>query len=525
MATLPHVAQASHEAASDGHALIVRTRSAQRLWAAEPMRTRLRMLRCFRDELATGARELAATIAAEAPGSLRRGEADTLVAEVLPLAEACRFLEREAAFTLRTQRESSRSRPFWLRSVDVEVERVALGVVLLIAPSNYPLFLAGAQALQALAAGNAVLWKPAPTGIACAHAVRVMLIASGMPPDLMVVLDSSVVAATSAIETGVDKVFLTGSSATGESVLHALAATATPSVMELSGCDAVFVLPGADLPRVVDALTFGLRFNASATCMAPRRIFVAQTLADPLCNMLADSLEKLPPVPVPRQTAERLRSMLSEAVRGGAEVVLHGVDSSTEYDSVCATLVLGAKPSMSIAQSDIFAPVLSILPYQTLEQAAAMHEQCPYALTAAIFGPVKQAAALQRTITAGTVVLNDLIVSTADPRVPFSGRRRSGFGATRGREGLLAMTAPRAVVRQRSRSRVPYQPTGAAHGALFAGYLQAVHAQNWRTRLAGLRAMGKALPALRPAAQKASAGKPSGSSRAPRIRAPQKQGK
>ena len=104
--------------------------------------------------------------------------------------------------------------------------------------------------------------------------------------------------------------------------------------MELSGCDAVFVLPGADLPRVVDALTFGLRFNASATCMAPRRIFVAQTLADPLCNMLADSLEKLPPVPVPRQTAERLRSMLSEAVRGGAEVVLHGVDSSTEYDSV-----------------------------------------------------------------------------------------------------------------------------------------------------------------------------------------------
>ena len=192
--------------------------------------------------------------------------------------------------------------------------------------------------------------------------------------------------------------------------------------------------------------------------------------------------------------------------------------------------MLGANPSMSIAQSDIFAPVLSILPYQSLEQAAAMHEQCPYALTAAIFGPVKQAAAakqvemLTRTITAGTVVLNDLIVSTADPRVPFSGRRRSGFGATRGREGLLAMTAPRAVVRQRSRSRVPYQPTGAAHGALFAGYLQAVHAQNWRTRLAGLRAMGKALPALRPAAQNVSARKPSGPGGASRIRAREKQG-
>ena len=149
------------------------------------------------------------------------------------------FLENEAAFTLRSSRESSRNRPFWLRGTDVVIERAPLGVVLVIGAGNYPLFLAGAQVLQALAAGNAVLWKPAHTGVACAHAVRAMLIASGLHvPSCWCVLNASPAAAQAAIEAGVDKVFLTGSAATGEAVQHALAATATPSVMELSGCDA-----------------------------------------------------------------------------------------------------------------------------------------------------------------------------------------------------------------------------------------------------------------------------------------------
>ncbi len=409
-------------------------------------------------------------------------------------------MEREAEFLLRTRREGSGSRPFWLRSVEVEVERAPLGVVLLIAPGNYPLFLPGAQALQALAAGNAVLWKPAPSGIACAHALRVMLIASGLPAELLTVLDAAPSAATEAIEAGVDKVFLTGSAATGEIVLHALAAGATPSVMELSGCDAVFVLPGANLQRVVDALLFGMRFNGSATCMAPRRVFVADALADALGSRLAAALGQLGPMPVPRRSRELLRDVVVEATLDGAHTLLNGLSAAPENsESVYATLLAGVTPEMRVARTDLFAPVLSLLRFSTPAHAAAQHEQCPYALTAAIFGPERQARVLAQSITAGTVLFNDLIVATADPRVPFGGRKRSGFGATRGREGLLEMTAPRAIVRQRSTSRIPYQPTTAAHAGLFAGYLQAAHARGWRQRLQGLRTMAKAMPGLRPA--------------------------
>ncbi len=472
-------------------------RAAQRLWARTPLRARLRVLRCFRSELANGARELAATVGTEFPGSLHRGEADTLVAEVLPLLEACRFLEREAEWILRTRREGAESRPWWLRTVDVEVERAPLGLILLIGPGNYPLFLPGAQALQALAAGNAVAWKPAPAGLACAHAMRVMLIASGMPPELLQVLDSAPAAAIEAIEAGVDKVFLTGSAATGEAVLHALAGSATPSVMELSGCDAVFVLPGADLDRVVEALAFGLRFNGSATCMAPRRVFAAQALAGELETKLGAAVSGLPPVPATQALRDHLRDLVAEAQFLGARTVVDGLDLPIESAGLGATLLAKVTPAMRVAREDVFAPVLSMMSFRSAAEAAAMHEQCPYALTAAIFGPEKEALALASTITAGTVILNDLIVPTADPRVPFGGRKRSGFGATRGREGLLEMTAPRSLVRQRGTSRMPYQPTGAAHAGLFSGYMQLAHASGWRKRLEGLRMMGRALPGLR----------------------------
>jgi acyl-CoA reductase-like NAD-dependent aldehyde dehydrogenase len=478
-------------------------RSAQAGWAATPIARRMRVLRRFRAELATGAQEFSATVPVAYPGHLSRSEADTLITEVLPLAEACRFLEKEAAFILAPRVESSKNRPFWLRNVEVCVEHAPLGVVLLLAPGNYPLFLAGAQALQALAAGNAVLWKPASSGVACAHAMRVMLIASGLPPDLLTILDPAPAIATAFITEGVDKVFLTGSAATGEAVLHALAASATPAVMELSGCDAVFVLEGADLSRVVEALIFGLRLNGSATCMAPRRVFVESRSADRLAVALHAALIGFAPVSVPLRSTSLLAECLEDARQHGAQVLLDGLpvekpgfSSAPGTCMVGASLIADASPTLRITRTDLFAPVLSLMSFRTVPNAVAMHRECPYALTAAIFGPAPKARELASQLNVGTVVINDLIVPTADPRVPFSGRKRSGFGATRGREGLLEMTAPRAIVQQRSKSTMAYKPTTQAHGQLFAGYLQASHAQGWRNRLQGLRAMAAAMPGL-----------------------------
>ncbi|HEY0785225.1 MAG TPA: aldehyde dehydrogenase family protein, partial [Acidobacteriaceae bacterium] len=149
-------------------------------------------------------------------------------------------------------------------------------------------------------------------------------------------------------------------------------------------------------------------------------------------------------------------------------------------------------PEMRVAQTEVFAPLLSVFRMSSTVAGLADYHACPYALTAAIFGPPRQAEALASRITAGTVLLNDLIVSTADPRASFGGRGRSGFGRTRGREGLLAMTAVKTILRQGSRSLRAYQPTTAAHVPFFAGLAQALHAGSWRGRIEGAKKLVRA---------------------------------
>jgi acyl-CoA reductase-like NAD-dependent aldehyde dehydrogenase len=317
--------------------------------------------------------------------------------------------------------------------------------------------------------------------MAAAQALRDILLSCGLDPALLQLLDESVQAGSHAIATGVDKVFLTGSAATGTTVLHQLADQLTPAVMELSGCDAVFVLPGADLDRTVAALTFGLRLNGSATCMAPRRLFLVGDHPH-LLPALVEQCKNLAPVTLPAHFHVELADLIDDARRQGGAVLMDESVARLRY-----ALISRATPEMRIAQSDFFAPVLSIFDVPHAEAAIAAHAVCPYALTAAIFGPEPQACALAERLPVGTVLINDLIVATADPRVSFGGRRSSGFGTTRGREGLLEMTTLKTIVAQRSHDLRAYRPTTPGHQPFFAAYLEAVHGGNWLTRWNGLR--------------------------------------
>jgi len=462
-------------------------RLAQRNWAGTTLSERLTVIGRLRRRMASGAVALAETVPTRLPGALNRTVADTLGAEVLPVMEACRFLERSAARILAPKRLGLKGRPIWLAGLDSRVERAPWGVVLLIGAGNYPLLLAGVQAIQALTAGNAVLWKPAPGTEAVAQAFRDLLVASGLNPELLTVLDSTVEAGIEAMDAGVDHVVLTGSAETGKAVLRRLAETLTPATMELSGCDAVFVLPGADQAHTVRALAFGMRLNGSCTCMAPRRVFLvgmADAEAAKFEAALAAALAEIPGVAIPAKTRSLLSELTADARTQGAEVPIKGLDASTE---VCPTLILGATPAMLSMQTDIFAPVLSVMRAADEGEALAASSACAYALSAAVFGPEKDAVAFAAKVNAGTVLVNDVIVPTVDPRVPFGGRGRSGFGVTRGAEGLLAMTTPRTMQIQRSRLAVTYEPTGAGHIELFAGLAQLLHGGGIGEKWAGLK--------------------------------------
>lgn len=389
---------------------------AQSRWSVLPVRRRLEFVRFLRHLIAENGDSLAC-LAASIGG---RPVAEKLASEVLPLADACRWLERNAVRILAPRRYGRRGRPLWLSGAEFEVQRQALGKVLVISPGNYPLFLPAVHGLHALVAGNSVQLKPAPGTRPVALAFARLAFEAGLDPTLLEVLEEDPEAAQHAIVAGVDKVVFTGSSENGRAVLAQLANSNTPAVMELSGQDPVVVLADADLDLVVRALHFGSRLNGGETCIAPRRVIVVE--------------------PVLAAFVERFR---------GTPILL---EYATDAESAIALVNAGR-----------------------------------HGLGAAIFTrDVSYARAIASRIKTGFVTINDVIVPTADPRMPFGGVKASGFGMTRGSEGLLEMTFPHVVSTRRGMRRPHFGEPTPDDARLFSAYLRAAHGRRGLAALPGL---------------------------------------
>jgi acyl-CoA reductase-like NAD-dependent aldehyde dehydrogenase len=491
-----------NDADADATAVVARAmtsaRAAQSRWSRTPLARRLELIRELRRLIAEHAPQLA-----EASASARQRPAiESLTAEVLPLAEACRFLEREAGKVLAARRLGRVGRPLWLAGVRSEIHREPLGVILIIGPGNFPLLLPGVQLVQALAAGNAVLLKPGIGGTPAAQALAELVVRAGFDPQLVALLPESSEAARGAIRAHPDKVLFTGSAATGENILGQLAPHVIPATMELSGCDAVLVRADADLDLLVRALAFGLRLNAGATCMSPKRVLVHRSIATELEGRLAQDLcrsrgdESRPSIHSPGLLAsaatERLRPVLDDALARGAHLIAGEIN---DEGSVTLPLVLGGvSPSSRLLREDIFAPVLALVTVSDDHEAVFRANDCPFALTASIFSRDESAARwLAARINAGAVTINDLIIPTADARLPFGGRGRSGFGVTRGAEGVLELTAPKVVTVSRGKFRPAFDLPQPGDEALFNAYLRLAHGRGLKSRWAALVSLIKTI--------------------------------
>lgn len=449
-------------------------------WAARSIADRLCVLGRVRRAMAAQAEAFADAIAPELP----RSKADTIVTELLPLLDACKFLERNAANILATRKLGSAGRPLWLRGVQAEIYREPLGHVLVIGPANFPLFLPGAQVLQALAAGNTVTWKPGKGGRAVALLMAEALYRAGVPEHALRITGDSVVDAEQALASGPDKVIFTGSAASGESILRTLAATATPAVVELSGADAVVVMPGADLAQTAKALAFGLRLNGGQVCMSPRRLFAPSATMALLKPLLERELAAVPAVALSEKTAEQLAELVNDARSRGAKIC-GDVDPKAQKPLI----IENTSVAMKVTCADVFAPVLSLISLNSLLELPEAYGACPYALTLAIFcsrGEEKLARGFAKLLRAGAVLINDLIAPTADPRVPFGGRGASGYGATRGAEGLLEMTAGKTVLVRRGGTMRHLESTTDADAPLLSSLVRVLHG-SWSARLQALR--------------------------------------
>ena len=464
-------------------------RSAQAEWSKVEPRQRAASAKRLAALLASQSRQLHAAIQTPQRSEYR----ETVAAEILPFADAARWLSKNAHKILRSRTAGIFQRPIWLGRVRSVVSREPVGVVLIIGTWNYPLFLTGVQMLQALVAGNAVIVKPALGSEAITNCIQRLLIESGVPSKLIMILDSTIEAAQQVIEARIDKAIMTGSSQSGRVVLGKLAEQLTPATMELSGCDAVFVLDDADLDRVVAALIFGLRLNGGATRVAPRRIYIHLGKIDDFVGRLRIRLHEIPPTVVPPRTVERI---LNEIVAGRAKLIMPTNASGgnqADIESISRWITSGLPVVLHevavdspLAKADIFAPLTMLFPYETLEDAIKLDRDCRYGLMASIFGNEENAKALAARLDVGSVIINDLIFPTADPRLPFGGVRESGYGVTRGVEGLLELTRSKVISVRRGRWLLHLDSPKPRDGQVLEGLLQWLHEGTWSKRLAGL---------------------------------------
>jgi acyl-CoA reductase-like NAD-dependent aldehyde dehydrogenase len=445
---------------------------AQRHWGRLQVPARLRTLAEFRDRLAADARELAATMQ-------QRPVGDSLAGEILPLLEACRFLERRAVRLLRAQRRRARVGA-WLRGTRLDVYPDAYGTVLIVGPSNYGLMLPGIQALQALVAGNAVIVKPAPGTAVVLQRFAELLEHSGLPRGLLQITDAAPERVHELLAGGIDLLVFTGSGAAGRVVLKQAAAQMVPVIAELSGWDACIVLETADLERAARAIAFALRFNAGETCLAPRRITVARDCYADFISRLRQQVSRIPAQPFRDDSRATAGSLIAAALEQGAELACGELGHAGPVGPVVLT---GVTETMSIFRQEVFGPIALVSEFADSFDAVAQANATDFALGATIFGAVREARNLATQLDAGVVMINDAIVPAAHPALPIAPRRGSGFGVTRGPEGLLAFTRPRAVVT--SSARRPPHLTGAAQvpETLLGAYIAAAYRRRLGARI------------------------------------------
>ena len=406
-------------------------------WKKVSLANRLAVVALLRERLAARAESITRELCG------KRDSEEFLVSEIIPFLDACKYLEKNAGKLLRSKTLNSFWNPVWLRGVRHELVREPFGVVLIIGPSNYPFFLPAVQCLQAITAGNAVLLKPAMGGEGAASVLEALFRSAGLPRNVVQILPSCPSAALEALAGFVDKAVLTGSLQTGRAVLTQAAESVTPTVVELSGCDGALIYPDADLNLAAECIAFGLTLNSGHTCIAPRRAIVWREVAEPFQQALAAALARRPGIVLSSSKHAGFSKVVFDAVHWGARL-LHG---SVSDCVIHAPIVFGdVSPESPLLLNENWGPVLSVVTIEDEDEAVRVFNRSSFGLGASIFTRSrKKARAVAGSLVAGSICINDIIVPTADGRVPFTGRKQSGFGATRGGEGLLEMSALKVI--------------------------------------------------------------------------------
>jgi acyl-CoA reductase-like NAD-dependent aldehyde dehydrogenase len=435
----------------DVAAIIERARAAQAGWAATPWKRRREVLDRWRRILSRDADAWTDLIASE----IGKPRTEAMGGDVVSTLDAIRWTVRNAGAAMAERRIGAA----WQRMLLMPGGRcrwVPYGVIGMIGTWNYPLFLNAPPIAQALAAGNAVVWKASELAALCGARMGESLREAEVPEGLVAVVQGGPEAGRAVVESSIDKAMFTGGVENGRRVLAALGARGIPALAELSGFDPAIILPDAPRDSTVRALTWAAFVGCGQTCVAVKRVYV---VGDPapwieaivaaatslrVGNPAAAGVDLGPMISVAAR--DRLRSMIAAAVGAGARVCTGG-EPVGEAGAFLSPAVLEASSSEAEDRlAGVFGPVVVVRSFADEGAAVAAANHGPFALAASVWSRDRRHAEMvARRLQAGMVTINDAVTPTAHASAPFGGGKASGYGRTKGPIGLREFAQPQVV--------------------------------------------------------------------------------
>jgi acyl-CoA reductase-like NAD-dependent aldehyde dehydrogenase len=335
-----------------------------------------------------------------------------------------------------------------------------LGVVGVIGPWNYPVFTPMGSIAYALAAGNAVVFKPSEY----TPAVGGWLVSSfaEVVPDFPVLQLVTGMGETGSLlaRSGVDKIAFTGSTRTAKKVMAACAENLTPMVAECGGKDAMLVAADADLDAAADAAVWGALSNAGQTCIGIERIYVVQDVYHTFIEKLADRVSSLRPgddreadygpMTMPSQI-DVIEQHIADAMACGGRAVVGGL-GSIRKPYIGPVILADVPESSSAVTEETFGPTMTVKPVANLAEGVQLANAGRYGLGGSVFTRNRRAGLrAARELRTGMASVNSVISFASVPALPFGGVGESGFGRIHGADGLREFTRAQSVTRQRMR--------------------------------------------------------------------------
>ncbi|MEU0094477.1 aldehyde dehydrogenase family protein [Kribbella sp. NPDC006257] len=333
------------------------------------------------------------------------------------------------------------------------VEYQPIGVVGVIGPWNYPVLTPMGSIGYALAAGNAVVFKPSEYSTGVGVWLVDTFAEVSEEPVLQVVTGYAETGAA-LCKANVGKISFTGSTATAKKVMAACAETLTPVLIEAGGKDAAIVAADADLDKAADAVAFGAFGNAGQTCVGIERAYVEASVYDAFVDKVSELAGRITagveigPITMPSQVPVIQRHIEDALARGGRAVV--GGVGSVRAPYVEPVVLVGVPEDSEAVQEETFGPTLTITKVDDLDEAVAKANGSRYGLGSAVFSRSRRTAyQVARRLRSGMTSINSVQSFAVIPSLPFGGTGDSGFGRIHGPDGLKEFTRPKAIARRR----------------------------------------------------------------------------